>query len=325
MTPGMCTSDGPAGGARGFTLIELLVVVAIIVLLVTILMPALDQAKEMARRAVCAGNLHGIGLAAHVFAFERGGLFPRCGGSGLHHHQVRPTVVPTGYSADVGWPDLDHSIGAGVFVAEFDRDPRYDVAAEAWRGHGTSLETWTESGAPEGAFDCPSTSHVPADREEPFYSEPHGMDVGWSRIYKRIIADYSLIGGVYYSETGDLSVLPGATRAGCGWVDVPGIADPAYGASDERIIGADRVELQYDDWSSVWAGWMVSNHDPRAGDDTPTYQNIVYGDGHVDAIGEDVYQSPIGPDSYSHREPSPQNPMRYDEYAGRWALKYWGQ
>jgi len=46
---------------KAFTLVELLVVIAIIALLLSILMPNLARAKEIARRARCAGNLHAIG------------------------------------------------------------------------------------------------------------------------------------------------------------------------------------------------------------------------------------------------------------------------
>jgi prepilin-type N-terminal cleavage/methylation domain-containing protein len=59
---------------NGFTLIELLVVIAIIALLLAILMPSLRKAKEMARRVVCATNLHQWGPAVTQYHGDNGKL-----------------------------------------------------------------------------------------------------------------------------------------------------------------------------------------------------------------------------------------------------------
>ena len=61
---------------RSFTLIELLIVIAIIAILASMLLPALNQARERAKSISCVGKLRQIGQAANLYVGDYAGVLP---------------------------------------------------------------------------------------------------------------------------------------------------------------------------------------------------------------------------------------------------------
>ena len=77
----------------GFTLVELLVVIAIIGVLIGLLLPAVQAAREVARRTHCKNNLKQVGLAIHLF-HDAKGHFPH----GTYNHIMEHTSTPPPYN-----------------------------------------------------------------------------------------------------------------------------------------------------------------------------------------------------------------------------------
>lgn len=172
------------GPQSGFTLVELLVVIAIIGVLVALLLPAIQAARESARRTSCTNNLKNVSLSCLNYESSKGALPP----SSLNSKQRQ--------ASGLGWPVLilpyvEQAAVSQDAIARY-TDPSDDKSDDAYEAHFNSLNQLLLP-----MYLCPSDPEL-AQQEEKF-----GNSGDLAEAKARKAMSYAGVSGSYYSRTGN--------------------------------------------------------------------------------------------------------------------------
>ena len=287
---------------RGFTLIELLVVIAIIAVLIALLLPAVQQAREAARRSQCKNNLKQIGLAMHNYHDNFNCLPPGY----ISVNPATGVMTATDGASGAGWavmllPHLDQSTLYNKFNMNL---PITDAVNAPW------IVT------PLAALTCPSDPAPARTFELAEEGNPSNI------LAKLATANYAASFGTVSLDDcenapGTAPVTAAGQCVGNGAVyhnSLVRLRDFTDGTSSTCLVGERKTRPNLG-WWTTWAGMVAGgeetgqrvlgcldhtpNHPATHFDDFSSHHvggtHFVMGDGHVRFVSENIdgilYQS----------------------------------
>jgi prepilin-type N-terminal cleavage/methylation domain-containing protein len=256
----LASGNRRVGLNAGFTLIELLVVIAIIAVLIALLLPAVQQAREAARRTQCKNNLKQLGLALHNY-HDVANKFP-CSGMVVNLPGSDPNSV-----------DNWSSVRGSVFVKllpYFDQAPLYGNL----QFNRTSISSQTVGGQqvanlPMPMLQCPSDNtprrpltgggvgpqacnYAPSIGSQFMPSDGGGaLGTGPCPQYETTAYTASTLSNAWSALSMDPSTISGIFAYGA---VSAGIRDITDGTSNTIAMGEIRPHCAGGEWD--WSGWM---------------------------------------------------------------------
>ncbi|MCC7421636.1 MAG: DUF1559 domain-containing protein [Planctomycetaceae bacterium] len=232
---------------RAFTLIELLVVIAIIAILIALLLPAVQQAREAARRTQCRNNLKQLGLA-------------------LHNYHDAMSVLPPAHIGRCTTPVLN-ATGLTMLLPYIDQGPlynRFNFNACVTTFVSTGATAPTDDPVTTGnaalvktlipAFQCPSDSAAP-------YIAATGSNYGISAMNTGnggAKTNYDFVTTTPYNSCENWMLLGATARCMFGDNSKCSMTDPKDGTSN-TVMMCETTRDVYNGGTNAWGyrGWVM--------------------------------------------------------------------